>query len=489
MALVSRDHFGFLKMKISVRGISPVLIAAALNCLTAPSCAQDLKQAVIIALNQYPAILAAQSKLDAAGGDIIRAQGAHWPQVSWVGTQNAYNAGAVPNNWIQSPTVSLNVWSGWRIQADVERTQALESAGKSQQRITRDDVALLATEGYLNWARSLDLVKLARDNMLAHARIRDDIKKIVDVDQGRRIDLDQAQVRFENARLSVEQREGELAASAQRLNRMLLGQMPSHPSGIDNEVGIAPATSKQALTFLDDTHPVISQQIALVEAARAAIRSARSEYSPTVNVTYGKQTYQGTGQGDYLAQLVVNIPIFTGGSSYGSLSAAQSNFEAAEFNLQETRLILRERLVSTWAEWLSAKERNSLSAKQIKIGQDIVEGYWKQFLVGRRSLLDLLNVLGDLYSYETNNTTTKFDALISRARIMSLVGKLAISYQSNGMDPKVTTITTVSSINVADTEIKPVSAPKQGVSVTTTNIMTEGGLVQTSPANLIEPPK
>lgn len=433
-------YLRYLKKKFLTRKI--VFILSLLMLLIHPGTvtSQTLREAVMIALNQYPTILAAQSRLDAAGSEIIRAQAAHWPQVSWVGTQNTYSAGSVQNNWIQSPSVSLNVWSGWRIQADVERTHALAEAGKSQQRITRDDVALLATEGYLNWARCLDLLSVAKLNMLEHKRIHDDIKKIMDVDQGRRIDWNQAQVRYENAKLSVEQRQADLAAATQRLNRMLLGQMPSSPDGIDFEPGISPASSKQALMLVDDSHPVISQQISLVQAAQAAIRGARSEYSPTVNVTYGKQTYQGSGQGDYLTQLVVNIPIFTGGSSYGSVSAAQSNLEAAEFNLQETRLILRERLLSSWAEWSSAKERKILSTKQVEIGRDVVEGYWKQFQVGRRSLLDLLNVQSDLYAYETAKITTRFDALIARARVMSLVGKLAISHQYTENSKSVTSV-------------------------------------------------
>lgn len=476
----------FFQPALSSKTILCFLTATPLVLLTLPAASQTLQQAVIIALNQYPTILAAQSKLDAAGSDIIRAQGAHWPQVSWVGTQNAYNAGSVPNNWIQSPTVSLNVWSGWKIQADVERTQALAEAGKSQQRITRDDVALLATEGYLNWARGLELLKLARLNMLEHKRIRDDIKKILDQDQGRRVDWNQAEVRYENARLSVEQRELDLATAAQRLNRMLLGQMPVQPSGLDFEPGTAPNSSKQALTYLDDMHPVISQQTALVEAARAAIRSARSEYSPTVNVTYGKQTYQGTGQGDYLTQVVVNIPIFTGGSSYGSVSSAQSNFEAAEYNLQEVRLILRERVISTWAEWLSAKERKNLSAKQITIGKEVVQGYWKQFLVGRRSLLDLLNVQGDLYAYETSNVTARFEALIARARLMSLIGKLSVSYQ-NQTDSR--SPVTVSSTHIKDQEMKVLTSTDPSAKVSNTNIVTQSGAVEASAANLIEPPK
>ena len=390
--------------------------------------AQSLHEAVLIALAQYPAILAAQSKTEAADSDITRAQGAHWPQLAWTGTYNAYNSGNVPNAWIQSPTVSMNVWSGWKIQSDVERSQALATAGRQQQRITRDDVALLCTEGYLNWAHQIDMVRYARENLAVHQKIVTDIGKITQIDPGRRIDLNQAQVRYENAKLSLEQREAELTSAAQRLNRMLLGQMPPAPSGIDFEPGVSPASPELALAEINDTHPVIAQQRAQVDAAEASVRNARSQYSPQVNVTYGKQTYQGTAQGDYLAQLVVTVPIFQGGSAYGAVGTATANLQAVEFNLQEVRLILREKIMAFWADWLSAKNRSQLGVSQVKTAQTLVDGYWMQFQVGRRSLLDLLNVQSDLYTYQSNWSTAVFESSVARARLMATTGKLANSY-------------------------------------------------------------
>lgn len=394
--------------------------------------AQNLQQSVLIALAQYPTILAAQARQNAAESDIGRAQSAHWPQVAWSGTQSTYNAGNVPNNWIQSPTVSLNVWSGWRIESDVERSRSLADAGKHQQRITRDDVALLATEGYQNWARSLELVRLARKNTDEHRRIRESIYEMTLIDQGRRIDLDQAEVRFENASLSLQQREAELMIATQRLTRMLMGRLPQAPEGLDFKVTRVPASAEQALTDINDTHPKIAYQKSQIEAARAGVVNARSQHSPTVNVTYGKQVYQGSGQGDYVAQLNVQIPIFTGGMAVAATDTALAQLRAAEYDLQDVQLTLREKLLSAWSEWKSAQSRAQLGNRQSKTAESLVHGYESQFQIGRRSLLDLLNVQNDLYTYSSNAVNAVFDERIAYARILAATGRLAHAYQSNG---------------------------------------------------------
>ncbi len=390
--------------------------------------AQSLQESVRIALSQYPTILAAQSRTQAADYDIMRAQGAHYPQVAWSGTQSTYNTGNIPNNWIQSPTLTMNIWSGWAIESDVERSKALADAGRQQQRITRDDVALLATEAYLNWARSLQLVALAQTNLKEHERIRRDIATITEIDIGRRVDLDQAQVRFENASLSLQQRQAELAVASQRLSRMLLGRMPRQPEGIDSVLGRFPASSDEALGYLIDSHPAIALKLAQVQAAKANVGAARAQHSPTVNVSYGKQVNQGSGQGDYVAQLNVSIPLFTGGTATGATGTALANLQAAEFDLRDTRLILREKLLSAWSEYFVSKSKAVLGAKQARTAQSLVSGYESQFRIGRRSLLDLLNVQNDLYTYQSNAVGAQFDERISYARIMATIGKLAISY-------------------------------------------------------------
>lgn len=416
------------------RFLPTLLLMSSVAVVSPIANAQTLDEAVAIALAQYPSILAAQARVQAADYDIVTARSGHFPQVSWQGTNSVYsNTPTTPfqpsDSWIQSPAVSLNIWSGWRIQSGVERAEAVLDSRRQAQRINRDEVAFLVIEAYLNWARTRELVRIAQSNLSAHERLRGDILKIAQVDQGRRIDVEQADVRVENARLSLQQRQAEHEIFALRLSRMLLGSLPAQPSGYEVIRGAFPASREQALNAIVDTHPLIAQQNAEIEAARSSIREARAGFSPTVDLSYQKQVTQGLGQGDYVTQLNVSVPLFDGGAAYGATRSAQSELLAAQQNLVEARITLRERLLSTWAEYQSAEQRIGVGKRQVVTARNLVKGYDQQFRVGRRSLLDLLTIHDNLYTYETQANNARFEALIAKARLLAVLNRLAVAYQ------------------------------------------------------------
>jgi adhesin transport system outer membrane protein len=407
--------------------------ASALICtsfVTASASAQGLHEAVNMALKQYPTLLSAIAKSDGAQFDIQRAQGAHWPQLSWSGTYNAYQSGNVADYWVQSPMVSLNIWSGLKIQSDIERSKAAADVGRQQIRLTRDDVALMTTEAYLLWAHQREMVRLAQANVVSHERILLDFIKITEIDTGRRIDLNQAQVRFDNARLSLAQREADLASASQRLRRTLSGQLPDEPTQFEWIASAGPTAQSQALASLEERHPLLDQLKAQVAVSQADLQRARSQYSPTVNLTHGKQTYQGLSQGRYVTQLIVNVPIWDGGSTSASVLTADSNLRASLLNLEEGKLYLRERISSYWSDWESATMRRTMGVQQTQVAQALVDGYWMQFKVGRRSLLDLLNVQSDLYLYQGNAATSLHETRLTKSRMLAAMGQLAAIYDT-----------------------------------------------------------
>ena len=238
--------------------------------------AQSLQEAVMIALTEYPSISAAKYKAEAAQADVVRAKGPHWPQLTWSGTYNDYRSSSLANRWVQSPTLSLNLWSGGRIQSDVERSEALAKASQKQQSITRDDVALLSSEGYLQWAHHQKMVMLAEENLSTHEKILSDFEKITQVDPGRRIDLNQALVRYENAKIILLKSETELAAAALRVSRMLTAPTPDQATGLDFVPTIPHSTLAEALDSLNDQHPVIGNLLAQRDAALASVRYAQA---------------------------------------------------------------------------------------------------------------------------------------------------------------------------------------------------------------------
>lgn len=401
-------------------------LAAAL--LPSWCCAQSLQEAVLTALAHYPSIASAQSKTEAARSDITRAKGAHWPQLSWSGTYNDYRNDALGNRWTQTPTLSLNLWSGGRIQSDVERSEALAKASQKQEQITRDDVALLSSEAYLQWAHARQMVSLAQENLNTHDKILQDFQTITQVDPGRRIDLNQAQVRHDNARLVLLKNETERAVAAERLARMLMAPAPAEPSGLDFSPPVPYTSLDQAQAQLGDQHPVIARLLAQREAAAASIRYAQAQHAPTVNLTHAKSTTPGITDGQFVTQLQLNLPLFDGGTTRGAVGVATANLQALESDLQETRLILGEELASAWASWLSSSSRATMGMQQALTAQDLARGYVQQFRVGRRSLLDLLNIQSDLYTYQSNAATALHESRLSQARILASLGQLANAY-------------------------------------------------------------
>ena len=404
--------------------------------------AQSLTEVVQNALANYPALQAARAKTEAARSDIDRARAAHYPQISYGFTRSHYNNTALPASTKQnmnSPSVKVNLWAGGRIEADAERSEALLASSEQLEAVSRDDVAQQAAEAYINWARTLDMYALASKNVVSLTVTLDDIRKIVAVDTGRRIDFDQAKVRLDNATLAKLQRQTELAQARQRLSRYWQGALPMQPTGLNealtnpNLLGQMPQGVAQVVEQINDELPNIAQQKAQVAAATAAVNLAKGQYWPSVDLTSTRQmnlvstVFLGptTYKEDTLTQVQLSMPLYNGGATSAGVKAAVSQLSAAQSTLDEVRLLAREKAVFAYEDWVNAKDRAAQGQEQSRMGEQVVEGYRQQFRLARRQLLDLLNIQAEAFNYQSAAMTAFYDEQVARVRLLALMGDLA----------------------------------------------------------------
>ena len=411
----------------------------AVCALVSTAQAQSLTEVVQNALAIYPSMLSAKAKTEAQRSDIDRARAAHMPQISYGYTRSKYSntnlpASILPNT--RSPSVRLNLWSGGRIEADAERAEALTQSNEFQEALTRDDVALLATEAYINWARALNMFELASKNLESHRITLSDIQKIVNVDTGRRIDLEQAQVRMDNATLNRLQRQTELQQARQRLSRFWQASLPVKPVGLtealapSGRLGPVPQTLEQVMDQVSDELPSIAQQKAQVQAAEAAVKLAKGQFWPTVDATATRQlnllnTLPQTYKEDTFTQVQVNMPLYSGGATSAGVRTAVGQLSAAQNSLEEARLLAREKAGLAYQDWVNAQGRTAQGESQARVGDKVVEGYRQQFRLARRQLLDLLNIQAEAFTYQSAATTAFYDEQIARARMLAAIGDLA----------------------------------------------------------------
>jgi adhesin transport system outer membrane protein len=408
--------------------------ALGLCLMVSQSYAQSFNEVVKSALLMYPSITASKAKTEAALADVDRARAAHYPQINYGLARNSYANGELPSTIeanAKSPSIKLNLWSGGRIEADARRSQALTVGSQFQELGTQDDVAALAAEAYINWARSMALFDIAAKNLSAHQVTLDDISKIVSIDAGRRIDYEQAKVRLDNAALAKIQRQAELAQARQRLSRFWTGPLPTAPKGLqeavrpDGTLGRVPQTLEDALAAVSDDLPSIAQQKAQVKAAEAAVSMARGQYWPTVDATAARQLNVSSGQQDTFTQVQLNMPLYNGGATSAQVSTAVKQLQASQATLEEAQLLAKERIGFAFQDWLSAKGRADQGAAQAKVGEQVVEGYRLQFRLARRQLLDLLNIQAESFNYQTAATSAFYDEQVMRARLLAATGELA----------------------------------------------------------------
>jgi adhesin transport system outer membrane protein len=416
-----------------------VLGTFVLSGLTASVCAQSLPAVVSKALQDYPSIQSANAKSAAARSDIARARSAHYPQIGVSATANAYASGtALPSNQrlTLSPTTRLNLWSGGKIEADSQRSEALARASEFQQAITLEDVAQQAAEAYLNWAKTADLYSLAVRNVNSHRETLDDIRKISEVDKGRRVDYEQALVRMENATLNLQQRKSDFSQAIQRMTRYWSGPLDARPMGLDEAVsssgplGRMPLTMAAAMDMVSSNLPVIAQSQAQVQAAEAAVRMAKAQHWPTVDLAVSRQVATATTRNEVLTQLQLNAPLYSGGNASAAVETAVSQLKAAQFAMDEARLLAREKAALAWQEWASAQSRTITGNAQSDVGDKLVDSYRQQFRVARRSLLELLNMQADAFSYRSTARTAFHDERIARVRLLASTGELARRFNS-----------------------------------------------------------
>jgi adhesin transport system outer membrane protein len=173
---------------------------------------------------------------------------------------------------------------------------------------------------------------------------------------------------------------------------------------------------------------VIARLLAQREAALASVRYAQAQNAPTVNLSHAKSTTPGLAEGHFVTQLQLNLPLMDGGTSRGAVGAATANLQALEADLIEARLLLNEQLAGAWASWDSAQNRADMGRDQTQTARSLAYGYEQQFRVGRRSLLDLLNIQSDLFIYQSNAATALHESRLSQVRILASLGLLAQAY-------------------------------------------------------------
>jgi adhesin transport system outer membrane protein len=422
-----------------------ILAALAVPCLglalCAPLEAQPLKVAVEQTLQTSPDVLSTAHRRLSIDQEIKQARGGYFPRID---LNLGYGRERASNPSTNFNTVSLDrreagitlnqmLFDGFFVKSEVERHTARADSAAFGVLGASENTALKVVDAYMEVLRRQELVQLTKDNQAVHQRTFDQIKIRSDSGVGRKADMDQILARLALAQANVMAAESN-SREAEITFQRVVGKMPqdlAKPGAPDESM---PKDLSSAIDVAMANHPILKSAMADVEAAQAQHRTARSLNSPKLDLELGYNDNNNIGglRGDNessIAMLRVRYNLYRGGSDEARIGQTASAINEASEISHKTMREVEESIRLSWNAYTTAQERLNPLKQHSEAMDATREAYTKQFNIGQRTLLDLLDAENEYFTAHSNYITGQYIAMFGKYRVLASTGKLLESLQ------------------------------------------------------------
>ncbi len=419
-----------------------VALSVSIVALPNPTCAQTMKEAIEQTLATNPDILIEVERHMQAREGVSKARAAYLPQIelrAGKGKEDRFNNTTrtySPNDPLRQDrkesaiTLTQMLFDGFATFFEVDRNIArTESAGHRVAAVS-EQTSLKAIENYLEVLRQEAVYKLTKDNLTAHERTYDQIKLRTNSGVGRRADQDQIEARLALSRANLTAAEANIDVS--KINyKLTVGELPKSlvlpeappPASLPSNADAAVATALE-------NHRLLEAARADISAAKAQVAAARSDLSPRLDLEVGKtKTNYRNGFDDPFdnnryAMLQLRYKLFSGGADFAKIDEARHLAQESQEVLRRAERQLEQTVRLSWSAFTSARDRLPNLRQHAESSHMTREAYTKQFAIGQRSLLDLLDSENEFFTAQTNYVNGQFVELFARYRLLADTGTL-----------------------------------------------------------------
>lgn len=382
---------------LSVMCLSVSCAATATNAWAGP--VDSLAPLISKALASYPSILSRQAFKEAAASDLTVAKLKFLPTPSFATQRNnvqfdgATNSGQLPSTNI---SVSQPLFLDGGIIAGYYKADARLSAADFSLLEMREDVSKRLITAYAEWLKSWLKILAFEESLKSHESLVGLISRRYDQGVASKADKDLALSRLLQASADLDaQRSYELTALTtiselvgepvlrsqlvERLAREV--DLPKRKDAISK--ALANSVTVQRVKFEAEAFDQEAKEIraqALPQLSIQAQRQIGNAYFP------GAQGFNAVG-------LVVSYAPGAGISSIASAAAARSRATAAVSEIETKKRELNDRLNAEYNEFEFAMLKKENLRRSASLSGNIADSYDRQYLVGRKSWLELMNAV------------------------------------------------------------------------------------------------
>lgn len=339
-------------------------------------------------------------------------------------------AGSGPwrNGSQESVVVRQLLFDGFASIHDIWRQTARVNAAAHRVRERTELIALDAAEAYVDVVRYLRLITLAEQNVANHEKIFSNVNSRFAGGRAGEGDLEQARERVENARATLAEFRRSLEESRAKY-RKVVGLEPVNLRFPGPLSGL-PGTRDEALAIAVRFNPTIQAAQADADAARHAFRVTDGAFLPNLSLegraTHSDNTYPylGVTHEDYSGKVVMSWDIFRGGQDVWRRSEMAERYTESTMRHARLQRDALESIDKAWAARTVTVSRIAALTRQLTADKKTITAFQKEYELGQRSLIDLLNAENQYFNAVVSLTSARGVVVFADYQLLAAMGTL-----------------------------------------------------------------
>ena len=408
--------------------------------------AMTITEAVQKAVETHPQIEMKKEDKNTQSKLLTRAKAGYLPSVDLSYSVGPEATKTVNNDGIRehltrqdaSAVLTQSLFAGFETELGVKQQKALILSASDGVKESANELALSTVTYYLDVLKNYELYQISKENVDVHKKYLSQIEEKVNAGVGRSSDYKQTLARYENA-LSIQYlAEQNYINSISSFERILPGAVTAadleKPS-----VGEIPANDIESLVNIAmQNNPTIHVSQADIQAANAALKRSNAPYYPKADIkleAYWNKNVHGIAtdapttstveeDSGYNALLVLSYNIFNGFADKANIEANRHRLLNKNSTLADAKRYIKAHTEIAYKTFELTKKQLVHLDNTVEASAQTVADYQKENELGRRSIIDLLNIELEFNNARNRKTTAEYERLLAYYQILAYTGKI-----------------------------------------------------------------
>ncbi len=401
--------------------------------------AYTLEESLKNAFSYNPQIADVKEAEAVATHNIREAQAGYYPSLGvWAGTgfqqesskyardSNSYDDTAYVTE--VGVNVSQMIWDGFKTSSNVAVQEALHEFSLYSLADTSTSVAFSTLSMHIDIIRRKELIAKSNQNVKSLKRIVDLLRRRFNEGLTSRGELEQGLLRYSNAKATNLSHINAYNEARTLYKRLTGKEAPESLAAVPAPTHIYTSIDEAQNVALDK-NPTLNMAKAQTQAANKEKSLSKSNFSPRLTLDVGPsyKTKDTADNRDIFAwNAMVNLQweLYSGGenmANYKAASAKERQYMSKQLDAKDS---IFEQIKLTYDRTQTAIAQYPLFDSAQKSGKIALQNFYKQFEVGQKDLLNLLDMENEFFLAEVSAILAQTDAIIGQYRMHALAGTL-----------------------------------------------------------------